>query len=468
MQGWVYKEEMKKVWLPIVKSLSLEDVIESLPEEYKHKYSTTTLSPLNFDFSQTQSIIKYFDRNLGSSHQKLVGSINNSSIYVSRKAKRVTKKLEPRKHHVEIDYVINVARKRWNDGLPIELERLVLMLVSYSKQLNTNREFINSYCRNDHESLKKARIFVQRALAKNEMTVRKKTVSQSIPRNWKDVAITSSNDIRQSFRNAGVSVVLSADETFIKFHESSHSCVAPVGVKRVGYSAKEKNKSGVTLLPTLDMTASRLLPPLIIFKAKFGSRLMKKWSTYTKSFVLFTETHWMTKQVMLLYFEYLMKFYPNTKIGLIIDSVQQHVSNQLYGWLQILNEENKYGSQIYLAFIEKGLTAIYQPGDVTINKPLKQEIRRRYYDFVSRQYDKIREERKINVSREQLVNFIEDAFNQINSQQIRNRTIAESFNICGLNPYSDDLTAFHRHLDSLEENKCYAAMIEKRTALDLK
>ena len=316
---------MKSIWLPIVRSLTLEDVLESLPEDYKHKYSTATLSPLIFDFSQTQSIVKYFDRFLGSSHQKLVGSMNSSSIYVSRKAKRVTKVLQPRKHRVEIDYVVNIARTRWNDGLPIELDRLALMLVSYSKQLNTNREFLNSYCNNDHESIKKIRIFVRRALDKNGMTVRKKTVSQSIPKNWKEIALTTSNTIRETFRNAGVSVVLSSDETFIKFHESSDTCVAPVGVKRVGYSAKEKNKSGVTLLPTLDMTASRLLPPLIIFKAKFGSRLMKKWSTYTKSFVLFTETHWMTKQVMLLYFEYLMKFYPNTKIGLIIDST--HVTN---------------------------------------------------------------------------------------------------------------------------------------------
>ena len=64
-----------------------------------------------------------------------------------------------------------------------------------------------------------------------------------------------------------------------------------------------------------------------------------------------------------------MKFYPRTKIGLIIDSAQQHVSRDLYGWLEILNAENKYGSEIHIAFIEKGLTAIYQPGDVTINKP---------------------------------------------------------------------------------------------------
>lgn len=112
--------------------------------------------------------------------------------------------------------------------------------------------------------------------------------------------------------------------------------------------------------------------------------------------------------------------------------------------------------------------AVYQPGDVVVNKPLKQEIRRRYFNFVSDQYDTIMTQRKVEVSREQLAEFIERAFDVINRQQLVNRTIANSFDLCGLNPYSDDLTTFHRHLDSLEENKCYAAMIEKRTALDLK
>lgn len=105
---------------------------------------------------------------------------------------------------------------------------------------------------------------------------------------------------------------------------------------------------------------------------------------------------------------------------------------------------------------------------MTINKPSKQEIRRRYYDFVSQQYDKVMAERKVDVCREQLLEFIEGAFKEINIQQFKKMTIANSFDICGINPYSDDLTAFHEHLDNIEENKCYAAMIEKRTALDFK
>jgi len=75
-------------------------------------------------------------------------------------------------------------------------------------------------------------------------------------------------------------------------------------------------------------------------------------------------------------------------------------------------------------------------------------------------------DRKVEVSGEQLAKFIESAFNQMNVQQLKKRTDANSFDICGLNPYSDDLTAFHKHLDSIEENKCYAAMIEKRSALE--
>ena len=87
MHGWVYQEEMKKIWLPNVKSLSINDVIESLPKEYQDQYSKTTLSPLRFDFSQTQSIIKHFDKFVGTRHQKFVGSMNTSSIYLSRKAR---------------------------------------------------------------------------------------------------------------------------------------------------------------------------------------------------------------------------------------------------------------------------------------------------------------------------------------------------------------------------------------------
>jgi len=116
----------------------MNDVLDSLPDEHKKKYSTTEPSKLRYDFNKTKPIVNYFSKHAGKSHQKLVGNMTKSSIYLSRKAKRVSKLLQPRKHVKEIDYVVNVGRKRWNDGLPIELETLALMLVTTSKHMNTN------------------------------------------------------------------------------------------------------------------------------------------------------------------------------------------------------------------------------------------------------------------------------------------------------------------------------------------
>ena len=185
---------------------------------------------------------------------------------------------------VNNQYIVNVATKRWEEGLPIELETLALKVVNSSKRSNTNSDFIKSYCNNDEQSRKKLHVIIKRVLARHSLTVRKK----SKPVHSKGLAKHSN---RKYFGNwsVGVSVVLSADETFIRFNESCNHCIAPKGIKRVEFSAKENDKAGVALLPTLDMTSSRLLPPLIIFKAKFAVRLMKQWASYTKNYSLYDQ-----------------------------------------------------------------------------------------------------------------------------------------------------------------------------------
>ena len=74
----------------------------------------------------------------------------------------------------------------------------------------------------------------------------------------------------------------------------------------------------------------------------------------------------MINQIMLLYLKKHNEILPKTKIGLIIDSAQQHVACDLNCWLQTVNADNEYGSTIYVESIEKGLTAIHQTGDVMV------------------------------------------------------------------------------------------------------
>ena len=133
----------------------------------------------------------------------------------------------------------------------------------------------------------------------------KLTVSQSIQKNWKDLAIEGAARVRKRFEEENVSVVIAADETFLRFHESLSTVLAPEGAKRVGTAIKCNKKEGCTLMVSMEMISSQLLPPFAIFKGKFGKTLIKKWQTYSKSTVLFTSNHWMTAETNILYFKYL-------------------------------------------------------------------------------------------------------------------------------------------------------------------
>ena len=97
--------------------------------------------------------------------------------------------------------------------------------------------------------------------------------------------------MRKLFKEEDVDVVLSADETFLRFHECTKKVLAPIGVKRIGVALSVNEKNGRSIMITLDMFANIALPPFIIFTGIFGAYLMKKYKDMTKSIVLCTNTH---------------------------------------------------------------------------------------------------------------------------------------------------------------------------------
>ena len=115
--------------------------------------------------------------------------------------------------------------------------------------------------------------------------------------------------------------------------------------------------------------------------------------------------------------------------------------------------------KIIVDYIGAGLTSVYQTPDVTINKPLKNKIREQYEKVIYS--DGFDGKSKISVSREQLVSIIEDAYAQINQENLHKPYIRESFDICGLNPWSTDTSMFDMHLSNLSENSIYRALLMK-------
>ena len=101
---------------------------------------------------------------------------------------------------------------------------------------------------------------------------------------------------------------------------------------------------------------------------------------------------------------------------------------------------------------------MYQPTDVVINKPLKKEIRSQYEQLMANRFEEGKDEpgKAVTVSREEPVEIVEDAYHTINMENnTGEKFIRNSFDMCGFNPWSNDMHAYHKHLGSLSENGIY-------------
>jgi len=97
--------------------------------------------------------------------------------------------------------------------------------------------------------------------------------------------------------------------------------------------------------------------------------------------------------------------------------------------------------------------------DITVNKLLIGEIRERYYRYLSEQASSFQPGVRVKVSREKLVEIVEQSFDEINCDQKFDRSITRSFQICGLDPWTSILEKVSDHLDSLTTNRVYEKLV---------
>ena len=114
---------------------------------------------------------------------------------------------------------------------------------------------------------------------------------------------------------------------------------------------------------------------------------MRKWMNYSNSLVLFTDKHWMTTETMVLYLKWLMTFYKGQTIGVILDKAPSHTNERIAEWVERLNKEDPDNTKIVLEWVDGGLTSVYQPGDIKVNKPSKELVKQEYYKYISETKD---------------------------------------------------------------------------------
>ena len=190
---------------------------------------------------------------------------------------------------------------------------------------------------------------------------------------------------------------------------------------------------------------------------------MKWWSTFKEAQALFTENHWMTEHTMKLYIHLIKLTFPNNiNIGLILDKASMH---DCKGLSEHVKTNNNMPPFIHIGFVTENLTSAYSPPDIVVIKDLKANIRRKYDHLLSSKRKKRGE--RVNITREDVVSMVTSSFEDVNTINEKDQRIRRGFDMCGLNPYSEDTKMFERHLDSLSENKMHKALIDKNFERDI-
>ena len=122
-----------------------------------------------------------------------------------------------------------------------------------------------------------------------------------------------------------------------------------------------------------------------------------------------------------------------------------------------------------IEFFDPCLTSVYQPPDVMYNKPFKALIGTKYNEPISKELNKgkINIGDKYKVSRDDLVNFICLAIDELNKKYKKTRQIYNSFEQCGLNHLSKNTDLFIKYLEILTETSMYKALTDQHEAVTL-
>ena len=121
--------------------------------------------------------------------------------------------------------------------------------------------------------------------------------------------------------------------------------------------------------------------------------------------------------------------------------------------------------------IPGGLTSVLQLGDLILNRPCKNYLRRKFCEF---QMTEIEEKRGsgvtgkivIKITREMLMTWTEDFINMVNSNKETDilSTIVPCLTKIGQNVFNPDMKLFDEWLSSLSTNSLYKSMVEAHTA----
>ena len=461
--NWLKKKKFFPKWSPVVSKLTVADVLEDVAQSHRSSFenvdgSVTVLLPHRFTVNGSD--MEYVSARSGSPQALRKKAAQSDSLVYITKSCKSSGTGRKTKYPLQVAFLVDSVVKAWECGNPMSKSVLYDALISefghdeeanrseWEKVMSIHSGFISPAFSQ----------WVRRVLERHRFSVRKESISQTVPLNWNTLCIEAAGVIRSTMARAGVDRLINADEMFLNYYPKDKHLIAPRNVKRVGTNRAEDDKKGCTVMVSCKMTESRLLAPYLVMTGTRDGYLARRFASHDgPAEVTFHPKHWMDKQGYILYLQWLASCYPDEKVGLVWDAASSHLSQD------VTKVADELG--ITLGFIPGGCTSLLQICDLVLNKPPKQSFKEKYVSW------KIRSDPgpggKYKVDRKDIIGWLEHSTEDLSDKLMPTKVIEKAFKKYGQDFRTTDASELDAWLVKNEENGIYKSLLDNQSAFEL-
>ena len=292
--------------------------------------------------------------------------------------------------------------------------------------------FVGSYCQSLHyqrrtkeKKLECTTKVVYRLLVRNHLTFRIGThIGQEHSENYKEKMFEFIKLV-ESYRKCNdleLDQIANMDETPLFLNMARTRAIAKIGSKTVNIKTHGQEKVRVIVILWIVADGTKL-PPVVVFKGNPNGRVAKELEKHPlveskQLFAFWQNKAWNNKDVMKKWINVVWRKYAHFKLKkknmLVLDEASVHKIPEIKKSLEL--------SETKVMMIPGGRTWYLLPIDVSINKPFKDGIRKKYNEYWLEKGD-------IKVSRNEILNWVGEVWYDDN---LTSYMIEKSFKKAGI------------------------------------
>ena len=289
-------------------------------------------------------------------------------------------------------------------------------------------------------------------------------IGQKLPDSYSEKMriFTKFNENLRKENDFDLDQIANIDETPLFMNIISKKTIAKIGSKEVIINTHGQERVHVTAILWIVADGTKL-PPMLVFKGISGGRVEKRIQKHSlvkdrKIFAYCQPKAWNNEYIMRVWISEVWRKYCYFKLQkdtmLVMDDASMHKLENVRQKIKDCHTE--------VSMIPAGLTRYLQPLDVSINKPFKDELRKKYTKYCIDQ-----EEGNTKVSQEDLINWVWEVWY---SEKLSQEIIKKSFKIAGitLNIDGSEDEMFIGYNEILGDDQEMVEEVEKDAVLDNK